>query len=125
MPTEWRVLSRSAGLAVREGGIEARFLDGRSQRVYVEEGDPEVIRVWSVAASPSALRQLDDANLALWHRNRLSDLVGFKTDGRGRAIGEAWVAREGLDAEEWATYVRAVAFACDRLEYLLTGRDEE
>jgi hypothetical protein len=42
--------------------------------------------------------------------------VGFKIDGRGRLVGEAWVPPAGLNREEWSVYVRAVARACDRVE---------
>ena len=48
-----------------------------------------------------------------------------KTHQRGRLVGETWVPLAGLHAGEWATYVRALAWSCDRLEYLLTGRDED
>ncbi len=63
-------------------------------------------------------------HVAAWKRNRFSDLIGFKIDGRGRLVGEAWVPVAGLDAEEWALYVGTVARTCDRVEYLLSGRDE-
>jgi hypothetical protein len=33
------------------------------------------------------------------------------------------VPTAGLDAEEWAFYVRTLAAACDRLEFVLTGGD--
>jgi hypothetical protein len=58
-----------------------------------------------------------------WERNRTSDLVGFKIDGRKCLIGEACVPTAGLTADEWGTHVRHVARTCDRMEYLLTGRD--
>ena len=46
--------------------------------------------------------------------------MGFKVDGRGRLIGEAWVPIAGLDADEWRVYVNAVAQACDRTEGIST-----
>ncbi len=121
--TDWRRLSVDADLTVRADGIEVDFGDGRTQHVYVDDGRAAVVRVWSVAATPSALRETPDPNLMAWQRNRLSDLVGFKTDRRGRMIGEAWVPRAGLTASEWRLYVLAVARSCDRFEYLLTGED--
>ena len=125
MPTaDWRRLTRDAGLTVREDAIQVGFEDKRTQRVWVDDTDPAVMRIWSIAATPSALRETPDPNLFAWQRNRLSDLVGFKTDRRGRVVGEAWVPRSGLTPEEWALYVGTVARACDRVEYLLTGRDE-
>lgn len=127
MPTDWRRLCREAALKVEDSTIRVRFADGRSHSVSVE-GDPDAadLRLWAVAAPPSAVKGAgENPQLVAWTRNRASDLVGFKVNGRGRLIGEAWVPTAGLDAEEWAIYVQAVARTCDRLEYLLTGRDEE
>jgi hypothetical protein len=124
--SNWRKMSREAGFSVVGGEIDVTFGDERKHRVTVEERpDRNELRLWAVAARPAMLP--DDPNgphVHAWKRNRLSDLVGFKIDGRGRLIGEAWVPLAGLDAEEWALYVRTVARACDRVEYLLSGRDE-
>jgi hypothetical protein len=114
-------------LTVSDEGLLIRFPDKRQQRVFVDAGDPSALRVWSVASSPSrvaAASPNESAHLVAWRRNRASDLVGFKVDGRGRLIGEAWVPVAGLDPGEWRPYVTAVAQACDRTEYLLSGRDE-
>ena len=126
MSINWRQLSRHPDFAVTSSEISVTFAEGRSQRVRVgDENDATgLIRLWSVVVRSSALPTDEDPHLLAWQRNRASDLVGFKIDGRGRLIGEAWVPVAGLDAEEWAVYVRTVARACDRLEYLLTGRDE-
>jgi hypothetical protein len=112
---------------VSEEGLLVRFPDERQQQVFVDAADPSALRVWSVAASPSrvaAASAQESAHLLAWRRNRASDLVGFKVDGRGRLIGEAWVPVAGLEPGEWRLYVTAVAQACDRAEYLLSGRDE-
>lgn len=128
MSTDWRRLSADAGLRASDDGLLIQFPDARQQQVFVDTRDPQALRVWSVAASPSrvtaAVGRGESAHLLAWRRNRASDLVGFKVDGRGRLIGEAWVPTAGLDAGEWRTYVMAVAQACDRTEYLLSGRDE-
>lgn len=132
MATDWRRLTREAGLRLQDGAITVRFDDGRSHLVFADDeaGDGRALRLWSVAAKPSALDRAQDPNgsqdpnLAAWQRNRASDLVGFKIDHRSRLIGEAWVPVAGLTAEEWGLYVRTVARVCDRMEYLLTGRDD-
>ncbi len=125
MPTDWRRLSRAAGLQLTTEGLRVPLGD-RQQAVLVEEpeGEPAALRIFSFAGPPRVSAGYDPPDLLAWERNRASDIVGFKLDGRGRLIGEAWVPTVGLDAEEWAFYVRTVAEACDRLEYLLTGRDE-
>ncbi|AUX27009.1 uncharacterized protein SOCEGT47_075820 [Sorangium cellulosum] len=51
--------------------------------------------------------------------------LGFRLEDRGRLVGEAWIPKAGLSVEEFATCVRQVAVECDRLEYLLTGKDAE
>ena len=68
---------------------------------------------------------MPDLPIQVWLRNRATALVGFRIDSRGRLVGEALVPKAGLTAEEFQIYVRAVAVQCDRLEYLLTGRDQE
>ncbi len=125
MPTDWQRLSRAAGLQVTAEGLRVRVGE-RQQAVLVEEpeGEPAELRVFSFAGPPRASAGYDPLDLLAWERNRASDIVGFKLDGRGRLIGEAWVPTVGLNAEEWGFYIRTVAEACDRLEYLLTGREE-
>lgn len=123
---DWRGLSRDAGFKVSGDEITVMFSDGRQHRVAVEEPpEREELRLLAVAAKPSMLpADADGPHLFAWRRNRFSDLVGFKIDGRGRLVGETWVPLAGLDAGEWALYVRTLAQACDRVEYLLSGRDE-
>ena len=69
----------------------------------------------------AAVASLPDLPLQVWLRNRATLSVGFgSTMG---AIGGEHRAEAGLTAEEFQIYVRAFAIECDRLKYLLTGRD--
>lgn len=122
---DWRDLSRKAGLVVGGEAIEMRFSGERSQLVYVVEEDSETNWIWTVVAGRAAIQDVKDLELRAWIRNRFVDLVDFRIDRDGRLICEAAVATAGLKAEEWGLYVRTVAQAADRLEYLLTGRDIE
>jgi hypothetical protein len=128
LPIDWRRLSQEAGLTASDDGLLVELPGGRRQQIFVDAGDGRALRVWSVAASPSrvaaAVASDESPHLLAWRRNRASDLVGYKVDGRGRLIGEAWVPTAGLDTDEWRIYVAAVALGCDRTEYLLSGRDE-
>ena len=125
MSVDWRRLTREAKLQLHEDAIEVKFDDDRRHAVYVEVPQEATLRLWSIVAKPGTLRSIDNVNLRAWSRNRVTDLVGFKVDRRGRLIGEAWVPVAGLNADEWGFYVRTVARACDRFEYILTGRDLE
>ena len=125
MSPDLKRLCRSAGLKLDGDQIFVEFDSGRGQRVSVEEADDESLMVRSVVAKPRALREVEDVALRAWVCNRGTRLVGFQLDRRGRLMGHAWVPRQGLTPEEFALYVRVVARECDRLEYLLTGRDVE
>jgi len=123
---DWRRLSRDAGFKVSGDELIVTFADGRQHRLTVEERpERQELRLSAVAAQPSMLRpEADGPQVFAWKRNRFSDLVGFKIDSRGRLVGETWVPLSGLDGEEWTLYVTTLARSCDRLEYLLSGRDE-
>ena len=124
MSVDWRRLSRDAGFAVRDAGIDVSFADGRRQFVHVEESKDGQLRLWSVVASASTVQSLPGPHLHAWRRNRLTKLVGFRVDRRGRMVGEAFPPVVGLGAEEWELHVRTLARACDRVEFVLSGRDE-
>jgi hypothetical protein len=124
MSVDWKRKSREAKLSVDGDTIVIRFEDGRRQVVFVEEADTDSLRLWSVVARPAAVSELESPDLDAWRRNRYSELVGFSVDQRGRMIGETWVPAASLSADEWGYLVRNLARACDRYEYLLTGRDE-
>ena len=124
MKIDWREFCRAPGFATFDGGVVVRFDTGRSQKVTVEDRG-EAFLVSSVAARPAAVSELPDAALNAWIRNRSVTLVGFRVDERGRMIGEAWILKDGLTAEEFQLYIRTVALECDRFEFQLTGRDVE
>jgi len=127
MSTDWRALSRKEKFAVENHTITVGLTEGRQQKVYIEDDrEDRYLRIWSVAAGKSSLNAIEERpEIYAWKRNHLSDLVGFKIDRKDRLIGEVWVPTAGLDAKEWAIYVRALAQSCDRIEYLLTGKDQQ
>lgn len=124
MSVSWQRLSREVRLSVNGFAIEVTFADQRRQTVFVDDRSSDAIRLWSVVAKSSDMRDLDTPVLDAWRRNRLSELTGFTVDGRGRMIGESWVPSADLTADDWEFHVRNLARACDRFEYLITGRDE-
>jgi hypothetical protein len=112
---------------MRAGGgtIDVALGENRRQRVTVDDPATDAIRLWSVVARPSALRILETPLEDAWRRNRLSEFVGFTMDGRGRMIGETWVPLIGITPDEWGFLVKNLARACDRFEYLVSGKDDE
>ena len=122
---DWRALAEVAHLPVEGDVIVIQFDEnGRSHRVRIESGT-DGFRVWAVVvAAPQRLGR-NDIDIRAWRRNAATDLVGFRTDHRGRLIGEAWIPYAGITASEFAAYVCATAEASDRFEHLLTGRDLE
>lgn len=125
MSADWRGLTRRAGLRATGAEIVVRLGESRRQVVSVEEKEPDSLRLSSIVAKPAATSRLPDPELAAWSRNRLTELVGFSLDGRGRMVGETWLPTVGLTTAEWRFAVYNLARACDRFEYLITGSDEE
>jgi hypothetical protein len=121
---DWRELSKVAGFEVE--GDRVRISVGARWQVVRVETDEGGVRLWSTVARA---RQVDELRPDIINRigeqNRLSELMGFRIDRRGRLIGEAWVPAAGLKADEWDFYVGTLAEACDRLEFVLTGKDRE
>ena len=125
MSANWRILSRQAGLEVRDNTVRVSFEDRRKQTVLVQEELGGQIRLRSIVVAAEEVQTLGQTNLRAWLRNRLSELVGFKIDEKGRLIGEGLVPTAGLKAPEWAFHVTMLARACDRFEYVLTGLDRD
>jgi hypothetical protein len=97
--------------------------------VRVDDADPSVIRLWSRIVRRSQLppdrAELARPEIEAWLMNRYRELVGFKVAERGTIVGEAWIPMIEINASEWSLYVHTVAKACDRLEYLWTGVDQD
>lgn len=122
---EWRKLCGGASDVIQDAsGLTVHFSNGRRQRLDVRETDG-AIELRGIVVRRALADQLEDATLAAWERNRASSLVGFRTDDRGRIVGEAWVPTAGLTKTEFLYYIRTIAAACDLFEFQLTGYDHE
>lgn len=73
----------------------------------------------------SVVNSLPDLPLEIWKRNRTARLVGFRIDRINRIIAECSIPTPGLTCEEFQLYLRTIAVGADRLEFILTGRDQE
>ena len=126
MSGEWRSHAKASGHKVIGSTITVSVGSGRRQEVVIDESlDSEVIRLWSVILGPTATSELGDGHPLeyAWERNRLSDLIGFSVDSRGRLIGESWVPVRDLTAQVFALHVAEIARVCDWHELRLSGAD--
>ena len=122
MNAEWHSLCRGRDFAADGEAVNVQLADQRKHRIFVEDRGEEYVLL-GVVARPALVATLDDPLRVTWMRNRNSELVGFRIDGKGRLVGEAWVSKTGLTAEEFELYLRTLAVDCDRLENILTGKD--
>jgi hypothetical protein len=107
-----------------ESSVEVRFEDGRRHRVTIEDcGDQ--YRLSAFVVRQAVVNRMPKLAMNAWSRNLSTPLVCFLIDRRGRLVGEAWVPKVRLCADEFQLYVRTLAVECDRYEYVLTGRDVE
>lgn len=124
MTAEWIRLCRVKDFSIDEPHVDVRFEDERRHRVTVED-EGVAYRVSSFVVKQAVVASLPDLPIQLWIRNRSTQLVGFRIDRQQRLVGETWIPKAGVTPEEFQLYVRTVATECDRLEYVLTGRDTE
>jgi hypothetical protein len=123
LSSEWRMLTRQAALKLTAGEIRVPCGRERTQRVRVDDSMGDVIRLWSVVVTRGGAQHLTNPSLEVWRINSYRELVGFKIAEHGRVIGECWVPMIGITKDEWKTYVVNLAKACDRLQYMWTGKD--
>ena len=124
MKSSWAKYARASDFMVQGEDVDVQFKDQRHHIVKVLDLDDSFC-FRAVVVGPSVVAQMPDIALKSWLRNREISLVGFRIDERRRLIGEAWVPKAGLTAEEFRLYVRQIASECDRFEYQLTGDDKQ
>ena len=123
MNADWKQLTREAGLKVSsEGFIRVACGPERTHMVFVEPRSG-VFRLWSRVVPRR--HTPNGYELMVWRMNRFREIAGFKVTDRGHVIGEAWIPDIAITPEEWKIAVQTLARACDRLEYLWSGKDVE
>ena len=123
MSADWKELTREAGFHLEAGLIRVPCGRDRFHKVNVDDSNVEAIRLWSMVVTSGNAPA--NATLQAWKMNRFRELIGFKAAERGRIIGECWIPKGRITADEWRTYVFTLARSCDQLEYLWTGKDVE
>jgi hypothetical protein len=123
---DWRIVAAHLGHKVSDGEIIFNFPNKRQQRVFVDEAsEATAVRLWSVILGPSATAELSDGSPLeyAWERNRLSDLIGFSVDQRGRLIGETWISAVAVGRDLFDFHLSELARVCDWHELRLSGAD--
>lgn len=103
--------------------INIKISDERSHVVNINETDEHLIAVGKIASRSKVESNVDIE--WIWHRNRHAMFVSYCLDKAGCLIGEIWIPKIGLEKDEFQLLVRILAQECDRLEYLITGKDCE
>ena len=124
MPPDWRHELAADDLDVRGDEITVHFREGRTQRVRIVEAAD----AWHLTSVCARRRHvIDEEGLVerVWEQNARASLVGLRLDSRDRLIGELVLPKVGLTADELREAVRMLARECDRMEFVVTGRDVE
>jgi hypothetical protein len=120
----WRTLCRGMRTTVDGDDVAVFFDNGRSHRVSLQE-TTDAVELEAIVAGAAAVRDVPDLPLRIWQHNHAAQLVSFRIDERGRVRARGWIPKAGLTQEEFQLMLRRVANESDRLEFLLTGRDQQ
>lgn len=115
-----------AAITRTEDVVLMSFHGGRTQRIKVtREADRYVLT--SVVARRALLVDIppDRLGAMMWTRNDATDVVALALDARGRMVGRVEALAETLDDDALVFYLSRVGAECDRMEYILSGRDDE
>ncbi|TWT66708.1 YbjN domain-containing protein [Allorhodopirellula solitaria] len=124
MTTDWVQMSKPADFSIEGSQVEVSLRDGRKHRVEVIDRDGELV-LRAFVVKQQVVKSSPTLPLTIWKRNRSVSLVAFRIDRKNRLIAECRAPASGLTPEEFQFYLRTIAVEADRLEFLLTGRDQE
>jgi hypothetical protein len=112
-------------LSYKSGEATISLPNGRAHIVYIRRASDKYVMTSRVIGSTKA-GNIAPADLArlIWTRNRATDVVEFTLDETGRLVGRIEQVAERLNHTDLEFFLTALAQECDRLEYLLTGRDQ-
>jgi len=124
MGVDWIRFCRARNFLVEAPDVDVILPDGRRHRVTVEEKENSYL-INAIVIKKRMANQINDLAIQTWIRNRVTSIVGFRVDTKGRLLAEAWVPKLGLSKEEFQFYLNTLAMEADRFEYELTGEDVE
>ena len=100
MRAKWAAYCQAKDLRVEEPHVVIELGDGRRQRVTVQEENDSYL-LSAIVARRAVVLDNHDLPIQACLRNRTTALVGFRVDRSSRLVGEAWVPKEGMSAEEF------------------------
>jgi hypothetical protein len=115
----------SLRLQYKAGQARISLPNGRSQTVAICR-DGQWYRMSSaVLGAVETARVIGDDHSFwwTWQRNAHTDLVNFTLDKQGRLVGRVDQLAATMQEDELLFAISRLAIECDRLEYLLVGRD--
>ncbi len=124
MKIDWEKWSRTAGWTIADDLVTVDLADGRRHKVRVKE-QPDILELTAIVVRGNRVAAIGDLAHRIWTRNRKVQRVGFRIDRHGRLVGDSWLPRPGLTADEFRGTMKHIAAECDRMESLLAGVDVE
>jgi len=125
LSADWKALAREAKLTLDERErLVVTIGEVRKHRIEIRAED-ECLRLQGIVVRRANAEWSGITDADLWRINRLRELVGFRFDAKGNIVGESLLPLAKITSEEFGFVVKTLAQACDRMEYLLTGRDVE
>ena len=124
---EWKEFVTGDGIKARSSDtLEVMFSGGRSHRLRISEEE----NGWRLEAM--VVRDFHDSGKTVFDPfrwvavvNRGLRMCALELGEDGHLTGTAWVPMAGLTKAEFQLVVRNLAAECDRLEFSLTGKDQE
>ncbi len=112
-------------LSIEDGVVVLTFPSERAQKIRLVTRDDHYVFTSRILGR-RRVKMISWSALAriVWPRNRRTPLVTFMLDKSGRLVGRIEHPRATLDPAELRAILLHLARECDRLEYLVTGRDE-
>jgi len=107
------------------GAVTVEFLNRRKQMIeYISDGEHYVFtsRIVGRGVVEVIGRERLARDILLW--NRSTDVVAFRFNKRGGLEGYIEQRAASVSTEELRFYLACLAREADRLEFLLTGRDQ-
>ncbi len=115
----------SLRLQYRAGQVQVLLPSGRSQNITITRDGLWYRMSSMVLGADTAAEFLEDSQSLwwVWRRNANVDIVNFTLDKQGRLVGRVDQIAATMQEAELLFAISRLAIECDRMEYILVGRD--